>query len=162
MLPKYETPRLTLARLSDDVMDAALESENLLHVSVQTAREVCYMYLSHTAVWDEELEQFQKESAEDLEDGIPVIDVVASLCRVVDNALMWEDIRSYRHELNEDEIRTAMQSCHIEASAKTMTYLLAAFVVGGKTALSEYEDILEEEHISEQDVKAVKEKLTAA
>lgn len=44
MLPKYETPRLTLARLSDDVMDAALESENLLHVSVQTAREVCYMY----------------------------------------------------------------------------------------------------------------------
>lgn len=162
MLPKYEVPRLTMARLSDDILNAALESENLLHVSVQTARDVCYMYMSYTSVSYEELEQFQKESAEDMEDGIPAIDVVASLCRVVENALMWEDIRSYRHELNEDEIRTAMQSCHIEASAKTMTYLLAAFVVGGKTALSEYEDILEEEHISEQDVKAVKEKLTAA
>lgn len=162
MLPKYDVPRLTMARLSDDILNAALESENLLHVSVQTARDVCYMYMSYTSVSYEELEQFQKESAEDMEDGIPAIDVVASLCRVVENALMWEDIRSYRHELNEDEIRTAMQSCHIEASAKTMTYLLAAFVVGGKTALSEYEDILEEEHISEQDVKAVKEKLTAA
>lgn len=75
---------------------------------------------------------------------------------------MWDDIRSYRHHLNEDEILTAMQSCHIKASAKTMTFLLAAFVVGGKTALEEYRDIMEEESISKRDIQMVYEKLAEA
>lgn len=50
MLPKYEVPHLTNQALTDDILNAALESENYIHVSVQTARNVCYMYMSHTAV----------------------------------------------------------------------------------------------------------------
>lgn len=162
MLPKYIVPQLTMSRLSDDIMNAALESEELLHVSTQTAREVCFMYMSHAAVWDKELEQFQEESSSDLERDVSVIDTVASLCREVDNALMWEDIREYRQKLHTEEIGTAMQNCHIKASPETMTFLLAAFVVGGKNALLEYRDILSEEHISVQDVQTIKEEMTTA
>ena len=139
MLPNYEPPRLTIHRLTDDIMNAALEQSELLNMKVQTAREACYMYMSHAAVWDE--------------------DVVAALSDAVDNALMWEDIRKYRQELKVESIATAMNTCHVDAQPDTMSFLLAAYVVGGHTALAEYDDILKEEGISEEDVIAVKKEM---
>lgn len=159
MLPKYEVPRLTVHRLTDDIMNTALEQMDLLHVTVQTAREVCYMYMSHAAVWDEELAQFQTEAAEDMEEGSSPMDVVAALSDYADDALMWEDIRTYRQQLKEDDVEAAMKAQHISGNPKTMVFLLAAFVVGGHSALAEYDDILEEEGISKEDVVSVKEEM---
>lgn len=129
MLPKYEVPRLTSQALTDDILNAALESEDYTHVSIQTARDVCYMYMSHTAVWDEELEKFCQEAAEDLPaDSIP-LDAVAALAKAVEAGLMWEEIRKYRQEIKEDEVSAAMSALKIEGNAKTMTFLLAALCV---------------------------------
>ena len=144
MLPNYEPPRLTIHRLTDDIMNAALEQSELLNMKVQTAREACYMYMSHAAV---------------LEEGFSALDVVAALSDAVDNALMWEDIRKYRQELKVESIATAMNTCHVDAQPDTMSFLLAAYVVGGHTALAEYDDILKEEGISEEDVIAVKKEM---
>lgn len=159
MLPNYEPPRLTIHRLTDDIMNAALEQSELLNMKVQTAREACYMYMSHAAIWDEVFDQFQKEAAKDLEEGFSALDVVAALSDAVDNALMWEDIRKYRQELKVESIATAMNTCHVDAQPDTMSFLLAAYVVGGHTALAEYDDILKEEGISEEDVIAVKKEM---
>ena len=117
------------------------------------------MYMSHAAVWDEVLDQFQKEAAKDLEEGFSALDVVAALSDAVDNALMWEDIRKYRQELKVESIATAMNTCHVDAQPDAMSFLLAAYVVGGHTALAEHDDILKEEGISEEDVIAVKKEM---
>lgn len=159
MLPKYEVPQFTIHRLTDDIMNAALEREELLHVKVQTAREACYMYMSHASVWDEVLAQFEKEAAEDSEKGFSALDAVASLSYVVEDAIMWEDIRKYRQSLKVEDIAKAMKICDIDAEPETMSFLLAAYVVGGHTALAEYNDIMEEEYISERDVVAVKDEM---
>lgn len=160
MLPKYEVPRLTNQSLTDDILNAALESENYIHVSVQTARNVCYMYMSHTAVWDEELEKFRKEAANDRTDNFDPLDAVAALAKAVEDALMWEEIRKYRQQgLKEDEVAVAMNAINLKGSAKTMTFLLAAFIVGGRAALTEYDDIMQEETVTEHDVVAIKEEL---
>ena len=124
MLPKYEVPHLTNQALTDDILNAALESENYIHVSVQTARNVCYMYMSHTAVWDEELEKFRQEAAHDRTDNFDPLDAVATLTKAVEDALMWEEIRKYRQQsLKEDEVAVAMNAINLKGSAKTMTFL---------------------------------------
>lgn len=159
MLPKYEPRQLTMARLTDDIMNSVLERAGFLAVSTQTAREVCYMYMSHTAVWDEELEKFQEEAAADLEEGIPALNAVAALSYDVEEAMMWEDIREYRQKLNIAEIASAMKEHNVKADPQTMSFLLAALVVGGQIALTEYDDIMEEEDISAQDVQKVKDEM---
>lgn len=160
MLPKYEVPHLTNQALTDDILNAALESENYIHVSVQTARNVCYMYMSHTAVWDEKLEKFRQEAAHDRTDNFDPLDAVATLTKAVEDALMWEEIRKYRQQsLKEDEVAVAMNAINLKGSAKTMTFLLAAFIVGGRTALTEYDDVMQEETVTEHDVIAIKEEL---
>lgn len=122
MLPKYEVPHLTNQALTDDILNAALESENYIHVSVQTARNVCYMYMSHTAVWDEELEKFRQEAAHDRTDNFDPLDAVATLTKAVEDALMWEEIRKYRQQsLKEDKVAVAMNAINLKGSAKTMT-----------------------------------------
>lgn len=159
MLPKYKVPLLNSQTLTDDILNAALESEEYTHVSIQTARDVCYMYMSHTAVWDEELEKFCQEAADDLPADFIPLEAVAALAKAAETNLMWEEIRKYRQEIKEDEVSAAMSALKIEGNAKTMTFLLAAFVVGGHTALSEYNDIMHEEAITERDVIAVKEEM---
>ena len=52
-----------------------------------------------------------------------------------------------------------MNAINLKGSAKTMTFLLAAFIVGGRTALTEYDDIMQEETVTEHDVIAIKEEL---
>lgn len=75
------------------------------------------------------------------------------------DAIMWEDIRKYRQSLKVEDIAKAMKICDIDAEPETMSFLLAAYVVGGHTALAEYNDIMEEEYISEKDVVAVKDEM---
>lgn len=159
MLPKYEVPCLGREMLTDDIMNAALEKENFLKVSIQAAREACYMFMSHSAVCNETLEQFQKEAASDIEAGTAPLDAVAVLSAAVEDALMWESIREYRQKLNISEVGTAMETLKIAADPETMVFLLAAFVVGGDTALAEYTDIMKEEHISKQNVQDTKKEL---
>lgn len=159
MLPKYEAPCLSREMLTDDIMNAALERENHLNVSVQTAREACYMFMSRSSVCNEELEQFQKEAEADMEAGVSPLDAVVMLSTAVEEGMMWESIRDYRGKLNIEEIGAAMKNLKIEADPETMSFLLAAFVVGGDTALAEYDDIMKEEHISKQNVLDTKKEL---
>lgn len=159
MLPKYEAPCLNREMLTDDIMNAALEKENYLSVSAQTAREACYMFMSHSSVGNEELEQFQKEAAADMEGDTSPLDAVAMLSTAVGEAMMWECIREYRGKLSIVEIGAAMKNLKIKADPETMSFLLAAFVVGGYTALAEYNDIMKDEHISKQNVLDTKKEL---
>lgn len=109
---------------------------------------------------DEELEKFRQEAAHDRTDNFDPLDAVATLTKAVEDALIWEEIRKYRQQsLKEDEVAVAMNAINLKGSAKTMTFLLAAFIVGGRTALTEYDDIMQEETVTEHDVIAIKEEL---
>lgn len=155
MLKKYVEPILTKARLTDDIMNAALEKSGYELVPTDTARNACYMYMAHRPVWDEELEDFRKEAFPDEEDSEMAMEAVADVSAEVESAMLWNDIREYRETINMDDVSNALSRCKLAASVTAVPFLIAAFVVGGPDALSEYEDIMEEEGLAENDIKKI-------
>lgn len=55
MLPQYVEKQLTLNLLTDDIVNTALEAGDYEGISTETARQACYQWMSHSAVWNEEL-----------------------------------------------------------------------------------------------------------
>lgn len=138
MLPSFEKPPLTESRLSDVVIEQSLERENLTHVSIQTARDACFKYMTRASVWDKELESFREESSDERNDGFPILDSIGSLAYCVDVELLLHDISEYRKSLSIPEIKHAMDSLGIEADPELMSCALAAYVVGKEEKMDEF------------------------
>lgn len=155
MLKKYVEPVLTKARLTDDVMNAALEKSGYELVATDTARNACYMYMAHKPVWDDELEDFRKAAFPDEEDSELAMEAVADVSAEAESAMLWNDIREYRETINMDDVSNALSRCKLAANVTAVPFLIAAFVVGGSDTLSEYEDIMEEEGLTENDIKTI-------
>lgn len=161
MLPKYrEMKRFTMERLTDEVMNTCLEREDLIHVSVQTAREACYMYMSHAAVWDEELEAFKAEAVSDMEPGVSVLDVIASLSAAIERELMMLDVEEYRKGISVSEVQDAMAELGIKADPEQMATILAAYEVGHGEGLDECRELMDEAGISDDTVRTLEKRLT--
>lgn len=155
MLKKYVEPTFTKALLTDNVMNAALEEADYMYVSTDTARDACFMYMSHKAVWDEELEQFRKEALPGEEDSEVALNAVAEVSAEVESALLWNNISEYRKTIDVSEVANALARCNLNANAEAVPFLISAFIVGGQDALSEYNDILTEEGMTIDDIKAI-------
>lgn len=155
MLKKYVEPTLTKARLTDEIMDAALEQTDFASVSVDTARDACYMYLSHKADWDDELEAFREEAFPDEEDSEMALEAIVDMSAEVESALLWNEIREYRKSIHSGDVANALAQCKFSANASAVPFLIAAFVVGGQDALSEYEDIMKEEDLTANDIETI-------
>lgn len=77
MLPQYVEKQLTLNMLTDDIVNTALETGDYEGISTETARQACYQWMSHSAVWNEELAQFTAEycqSTDSEPDDLQVLD----------------------------------------------------------------------------------------
>ena len=77
MLPQYVEKQLTLNLLTDDIVNTALEAGDYEGISTETARQACYQWMSHSAVWNEELAQFTAEycqSTDSEPDDLQVLD----------------------------------------------------------------------------------------
>ena len=61
MIVEYKGKQLTKTQLTDDVMNAALEREEIINMPVAIAKDACYQYLGHSAVWEEEFAAFEAE-----------------------------------------------------------------------------------------------------
>ena len=91
MLPQYVEKQLTLNLLTDDIVNTALEAGDYEGISTETARQACYQWMSHSAVWNEELAQFTAEycqSADSEPDDLQVLDVIADISNEIERLLV--------------------------------------------------------------------------
>lgn len=154
MMPEYVRPQLTIESLDEFLMCSALEQEEF-PVSVEAAREACYQYMGHSAVWNEELDAFEKELRQDHSfDGLPGLDAVAKLSSTVDRLLRTDEEFVYRtSQLKHSNTVTAMKKTGISGNETFVQVLLAALVVSGKTRMKDgCQEILEVTGITADDV----------
>lgn len=141
MLPKYTMPQLTEELLTDDIMDAALEREGLTIMPIEIARSVCYQYMAHSAVWNEDLEAFEAEMRKDpefTESSVTGFEAVVSLAGEAYNLLCIAEELKYRGEnLSDSAVAKALQKAEVVCNADNMSGFLAALAVGGKRHLSD-------------------------
>lgn len=134
MLPDYHFT-LTRERLTDDIVNAALDNNDLARISTEAARDAVYEYLSHDAVFDETLDVFREEFApdakrgEDIPELMSAIEALAIDCR---RDILNEEIAAYRdayvHEL---DVRAAMRTAGITGEVSLMQNLVASYAVLG-------------------------------
>ena len=106
MLPQYVEKQLTLNLLTDDIVNTALEAGDYEGIRTETARQTCYQWMSHSAVWNEELAQFTVEycqSTDSEPDDIQVLDVIADISNEIERLLVNEAVIEYRKKHIHDE-----------------------------------------------------------
>lgn len=136
MLPGYNGLSVSLNRLTDDIVNAALDRCDCQGVSTNTARKAAYMWMSHSAVWDEELEQFQKEWHTDSTNR--ALDTIQSLSNEIETLLLDEEIRAYRESfIKSDSLSSALRRCNVNADPELMSFVVAAYMVGGGPGLQD-------------------------
>lgn len=137
-IPKYQERQLTLQRLSDDIMKTALERAEFIAMDINVARNVCYMWLSLSAVWDEELEAFEKALCSEKEvDFESSLDAVEYLSNYVEEALAEKDAAEYRKLLDRSAVKVAMRKAGLgntisDDDVSNMLVLLSMYAVGAK------------------------------
>lgn len=138
MMPKYVRPQLAIESLNEFLMCSALEQEEF-PVSVEAARNACYQYMGHSAVWNEELDAFEKELRQDHSfDGLPALDAVAKLSSTVDRLLRTDEEFVYRiSQLKRSNTVAAMKKAGISENVTFVQVLLAALVVSGRTRMKD-------------------------
>lgn len=157
MIVEYKGKQLTKTQLTDDVMNAALEREEIINMPVAIAKDACYQYLGHSAVWEEEFAAFEAELRRepDFENcEIPALDVIAALSKEVGNILRGIEEYNYRNEhLLKPLVVKAVRKVGISCDLDCMMSLLACLAVSGRQALiEECKDILEDQGITADDV----------
>lgn len=155
-LPIYTEPRLTLARLTDEIIDAALEDAEYLHVSTSTARSAVYDWLSHSAVWDEDLERFAAEVRED--DSSEPLEAVAYLASKVEEQLHRADEDMLSNRISIEAVQDAIVDTGRCASmpAEQIRYIIASVLVEGTSAAcDEWDDVLSEYGLAMDDILSI-------
>lgn len=159
-LPTYTEPRLTLARLTDEIIEAALEDAEYLHVSTSTARNAVYDWLSHAAVWDEDLERFAAEVRED--DSSEPLDAVAYLASKVEEQLRRSDEDRLCSRISIDAIQDAVVDTGrcVSMQAEQIRHVIATVLVAGTSYASEqWDDLLNEYGLMMDDVLSVMQRM---
>lgn len=164
-LPAYQEKTLTEAMLTDSILETALDRRGYVNVQIQTARDVCYMWMSHAAVWDEELDRFEMEAMTcecflDGEEEFMGVETVALLCREVQDLLFAEEVVAYQNSyVPEYAVEAAETELNILCDVFFMTMMVATLMVGGEAAVER--DIEESgcEGITVRDVVAVRDRL---
>lgn len=138
-IPKYQGKQLTLQRLSDDVMKTALERAEFIHMDVDVARRACYMWLSHAAVWEEELSEFEKALHDEDVEFDNALCAVEYLSVFVEGVLSEAYAAEYRTQLDISRVKSAMRRAGLGNSisvteAENMLTLLAIYAVGAENA----------------------------
>lgn len=138
-IPKYQEKTLTLQRLSDNAMKTALERAEFVRMDVDVARRACYMWLSHAAVWDEELSEFEKALHDEDEEFDNALCAVEYLSDFVEGVLSEADAAEYRTQLDLSCVKNAMRSAGLGnsisvAEAENMLTLLAIYAVRAENA----------------------------
>ena len=155
-LPIYTEPRLTLARLTDEIIDAALEDAEYLHVSTNTARSAVYDWLSHSAVWDDDLEGFAAEVRED--DFSEPLGAVTYLASKVEEQLNRTDEDMLCSRISIDAIQDAVIDTGRCSSmpAEQIRYIIASVLVEGTSAAcDEWDDVLSEYGLAMDDILSI-------
>lgn len=157
MLPKYEEKQLTLKLLTDDIVNTALESGDYEGVSTEAARQACYQWMSHSAVWNEELARFTAEYCQNAGSephDIQILDVIADISNEIERLLANEAVCEYREKFIHDEaVSQAMEKANVFADTMDMSSLLASLAVGGKRDVEDNcEPLLEENNLTVADV----------
>ena len=156
MLPKHDEKQLTLKLLTDDIVNTALESGDYESISTETARQACYQWMSHSAVWDEELAKFTAEYRRDAGselDDLEVLDVIAAISNKIERLLANEAVCEYRDKFIHDEaVRQAMEKANVFADTMDMSSLLASLAVGELELRNSCGPLLEENHLTVADV----------
>lgn len=157
MLPQYVEKQLTLNLLTDDIVNTALEAGDYEGISTETARQACYQWMSHSAVWNEELAQFTAEyhqSTGSEPDDLQVLDVVADISNEIERLLVNEAVIEYRKKhIHDEAVVQAMENAGVLADVVDMSALLASLAVGGKQEVEDNcEPLLEENNLTVADV----------
>lgn len=157
MLPQYVEKQLTLNLLTDDIVNTALEAGDYEGISTDTARQASYQWMSHSAVWNDELAQFTAEycqSADSEPDDLQVLDVIADISNEIERLLVNEAVIEYRKEhIHDESVVQAMEKAGVLADVVDMSALLASLAVGGKQEVEDNcEPLLEENNLTVADV----------
>lgn len=158
MLPKYEGKQLTLKLLTDDIVNTALEAGDYGEdISTETARQACYQWMSHSAVWNEELAKFTAEYCRDADsetDDIQILNIIADISNEIERLLANEAVCEYREKFIHDEaVLQAMEKANVLADTMDMSSLLASLAIGGKQDIEDNcEPLLEENNLTVADV----------
>lgn len=163
MLKEFMEPRLTKARLTDDIMQTAMERREYSDaISMETARTVAYHQMANRSVWDDDLRSFAAELAQDADfaDADPYTEV-QFLAREVEKALIEQDAAEYRKTIPQEEIQRALNGHGREeelSDSDDLITLIADLIVGGKSYVEEEDDcILDALNLTVEDIIAIAE-----
>lgn len=156
MLPHYEEKQLTLLMLTDDIVNTALDACDYNSISTETARQVCYQWMSLSAVWNEDLEQFESEycqSADSEPDALQALDIIAGISNEIERLLVNEAVCEYREKYIHDEsVVRAMEKANVLADTTDMSTLLASLAIGELELTNSCGPLLEENNLTVADI----------
>lgn len=143
ILVEYVEPRLTLTSLTDDIIDTALEREDL-QCDTKIAKQAVFCYLSQFAVWDDVLALFGMELQKGGHECEYPMSTLIPLANAVDNIMKEHETAKYAQCICRDAVKHTFQNWN-KAKEKAWTadtefhlvMLLAALVVGGKSYVEE-------------------------
>lgn len=141
MLPEYNGMRLMMDRLTDDIVNTALDRCHYESISTETARRACYQWLSHASVWDSELEQFHKEGCSSIctqSEEFEALEAIQAVSNEIEAILIAEDTKAYQEAfIRPEAVSAALSRCEIEVAPEPMSILVAAYMVCGGPGFQE-------------------------
>lgn len=139
MLPEYQAPQLTMGSLTDGILETALERLGYTLVSLETARAVCYQWMSSSMVSLTDLTAFLQQLPpwETVDADYPLL-AVEHLCKEVSTILNGESTLRYLPLLEQGKVKNAMKRAGVHhVDVEQMSLMLANLAVAGANAISE-------------------------
>lgn len=152
-LPEYHWLGLTPERLTDSLIDTALERCEFLGITTETARNAVYAYMTHLVVWSEDLEKWGAEMAmapqegehnapESCEDMLASVELLARECWQL---LADDEVTTYRNQnVRLQDVDCAMQAVKVPGCANQMQNLVAELAVLGPDGMRNSQDVQDE------------------
>lgn len=132
-LPEYVVPQFVISMLTDELMEDCLGACDFPTLTVDTARNACYSWMSHSAMWVDEYRKFENELRKDPEyAGEDPMMVVESISGVIEDYLLESETIDYMvQKLNRSAVEKAIKATNISIPANEGAALLSRLVVGG-------------------------------
>ena len=165
-LPEYHGLQLNLERLTDSLINTALERCELLGITTETARAAAYAYMAYSSIWDEDLTKWAGELRDSQQKGSPGLDIsedyetiimsVEMLTKECWQLLRDEEVIDYRDRyVGLHDVRQALQAIKVPACAKQMQNLVAELIVLGADEMGKDQDIQDELSVADCTIKDV-------
>lgn len=144
IIPKPVTKQFKKTDLTDEMLQHVISLYELPLVSVDTIREVCFLYMTEQPIpstyWEFITSQLQQGGYDTEDESFYAPNLINSICKYMQNTLRNEQIQDYAERISFSAITDAMYQCNIISDPCFVRFLVAEYLLYGEKAFFESYD----------------------